>query len=123
MGLLRSIFATPDTANSAVKAVISAGDKIWYTEEEKAEGRLKLNQWYLDYLKVTSGQHLARRIIAFLLVGLWTFLTLLAALVWPFSSEYSDFLFEVVRDSVMNPVNIIIGFYFLTHAVKNIKGK
>lgn len=119
MSFWKSIFGSGDTVDKAVDAAVRAGDALVYTAEEKDDFKLKFNDWMLRYMEATQPQNIARRFIAMVIVGLWAFLILLACLVWKFWPDWSGFLFGVLSDIVNEPFMIIMGFYFLTHALRS----
>jgi len=124
MGILKRIFGRPEDASKIIDGATAGLDKIFFTKEERADANQKLSDWYLKYLAATEGQNLARRFIALLVVGLWVVLILFGVVVRYFSVDYSEFVFTVLVEVVMQPFSIIIAFYFLTHTVRTyMKGK
>ena len=118
MGILSSVFGDSDNANKLVDGAISAGDKLFFTKEEKADANAKVGEWYLKYLNATQPQNVARRMIAFIVVVLWAALVIFGVAIRWASYEMSDFVFKVIADLVLNPFLMIMGFYFLTHAMR-----
>lgn len=117
MGLLRRLFAGPDTAAKIVDAGVKGIDAAWWTAEEKSE-------WVLKYMMATQAQNVARRLIAFLVISVFLFLLIVATAAWPISPAYSRFIMEdVVGVHLSTIVGVIVGFYFLTHTVRSINGK
>lgn len=86
MSILKRIFAGPDTISKTVDAAISAGDKIWYTEEEKAENKLKVQGWYLKLLDSMSPYNLAMRVLAFVVATMWSIMLLSSTSLYVISS-------------------------------------
>lgn len=119
MGILSRIFAKPEDASKVIDGAVKGLDKMFFTKEEKAEANQKLSEWYLKYLAATDGQNIARRLIAMIVVGLWAFLVIFGVVIRWFNEKMSDFVFEVLTEVVMTPFSIVIGFYFLTHAVRS----
>ena len=64
MGFLKSLFVSDKTVGKLVDAGINAGDKLFYTDEEKAEHRLKVSAWYLDLLASMKPFNVAMRLLA-----------------------------------------------------------
>ena len=132
MSIFSRIFATPDDASKIVDGAVKGLDALVFTDEERSRADAKLAEWYLKYLSATEGQNLARRLIAMVVVFVWSGLLALGLLarfveVW-FQRELvertyplSDFVFTVLVDIVLTPFSIVIGFYFLTHAVRAYK--
>ena len=112
MSFLGKLFSTP----KIIDAAINAGDAIVFTDEEK-------KKWALDYLKATEHQSLSRRYISVVVVVLWAFLVLLGVVFYPFSKDYSQFLFEILKEIVMTPFVVVVGFYFATQTLKAVVGK
>jgi len=122
MSFWTKIFSTPDTVSKSVDAVIKGADALVFTEEEKAGHNAKMLEFYLEWLRTSTPQTLARRLIALMVVGLWTLLLVLTAVVWTFDAEYSAFLFGLVTDpSVAGPTGLIMAFYFGAHLARAMK--
>ena len=119
MNLLKRIFASPDDSSKIIDGAIKGMDAIVFTKEERAAANAKIGEWYLRYLAATESQNLARRLIAMLVVGLFVVLVLTGVAARMFGSvAISDYVFNVLTDVVLQPFSIVIGFYFLTHAVR-----
>ena len=118
MGILSRIFAKPEDASKVIDGAVKGIDAIFFTKEEKSAANQKLSDWYLKYLAATESQNLARRFIAMVVVLLWAALVILGVIVRWFNESMSDFIFKILVDVVMTPFSIVIGFYFLTHAVR-----
>lgn len=121
MGWFRKIFAGPETVASAMDGVKKGLDAVWFTNEERARADDKVREFFIEYLKATQPQNLARRYIAFAIVGLWMLLVLTAAASAPISPEYSRFIFEVLDTHVNLPFTGIMAFYFATHVLRSYK--
>jgi len=118
------IFANPERGDKVLSAATSGLDKAFFTKEERADASAKVGEWYLKWLAATDGQNLARRLIAFMVVFVWSALVLFCVAIRWVSFAMSDFVLVVLRDVVMQPFSIVIGFYFLTHAIRSFqKGK
>jgi hypothetical protein len=74
-GILGRIFGSAEAGDKLVDGAVSAIDKLWYTEEEKADDRAKAKTEvmavYTAWLQSTSGSRIARRIIAFAITMPW----------------------------------------------------
>lgn len=120
MSIFSAIFATKKNTETIVDGAVAGLDKMFFTDEERAEGMAKMRDWYLRYLEATQPQNLARRYIAMLIVGLFVFLVLLATIAWQWSEDYASYVFSVITDAVLVPFNIIIGFYFAAHIARQL---
>ena len=116
--ILKSIFASPENTSKSLDALINTGDALFFTDEEKSKASQVKMDWYLKYLDSTKSQNVARRLIAVVITGLFSFLVVLATLIYPLSVTYSTFVFTVLKDVVMLPFSGIIGFYFLKQIVQ-----
>jgi hypothetical protein len=121
MGLLDKLFGSEKQLDKLTTGAVAGLDKMFFTKEEKAEANQKLSEWYLKYLGATQPQNLARRLIAMVVVALWALLILLGVLLFRLDPGWSAFVFSTLDNIVNNPFMIIVGFYFLTHAVRAYK--
>ena len=104
-----------EVATSAVKGL----DSIVYTEQEKAEKTQVAQELYSKLWMAATPSALSRRIIAAVVVFVWAFLVMLIALLYGLSKEWALFVFDLLKEVVLQPVNIILGFYFLSQVVTN----
>lgn len=72
---LGSLFGTSAAGERIVDGVANAADKLFYTDEEKAEAaaaaRTEGYQVYMKWLESTSGSRIARRLLALSVTGVW----------------------------------------------------
>lgn len=116
--LFAAIFGTADHTKTVLDASVAGIDKLFYTDEERAENAGRFADWYLRYLAATQPQNLARRLIALVLVLLWASLVVLGVVAWKFDKAYSDFVFQTLVDIVSEPFLLIMGFYYGAHVVR-----
>ncbi len=118
------LFGNSKNAEKTVDAVVATGDALFFTDEEKAENRNKINEWYLRYLEATQPQNLARRIIALIVTGLWALLIVAGVIVESLgASDQSQYIFQTLDDVVNTLFITIISFYFLKRIVDSSKRK
>ena len=123
MNILSNLFATPETIDKAVDAVINTGDKLWVTEEERIEFTQKKQEWYLRYLESTQSQNVSRRLIAVIVTALWSTLIVAGVIAKSLDAvEVSTFIFNTLKDNVNTPFSIVMAFYFAAHVVGKLKG-
>lgn len=102
------------TAENVVDGVMSAGDKLFYTEEEKAEANKKGFELYIEYMKASAPFNVARRYIAVGVTYLWiTNVVMTAVLHLIGLTDDAKFLLKILTDIVNYPFMLIMGFYFL----------
>lgn len=116
--LFAAIFGSSKNTETIVSGAVSGLDKMFFTDEEKSDASAKMSEWYLRYLAATQPQNLARRLIAIVIVALWALLILVGVASYWFDETFSLFVFDVLRDIVMQPFSIVLGFYFAAHVVR-----
>ena len=136
MGWLKALFPGPAAAESAISAAAKGIDKLFYTDEEKAEDKAKAKaaaaDMYIRWMEATSGQNRARRFIAVVVTLLWasTFacaLLLDVAAPWvpSDSQEALRASSAALRDGagdMSTPFMLVLGFYFGQRMLDAFKG-
>ncbi|PKR56330.1 hypothetical protein [Thalassospira lohafexi] len=118
------LFGTDKALGGIVDGVANSLDKLVYTDEEKAEDHAKsvteARRMVVDWMAATSGQNLARRLIALAITGVWLgmyLLSVMANMIAVFV-ETDDKLVElsiIARNSANDmgsAVMLILAFYF-----------
>lgn len=115
MGLF-SWFKSAKSAETIVDGFVNGADKLFYTEEEKAEARERAQGQWLDALKIDADasniRSVTRRWIAIIAVAHY-FLWIDAALIayaWD-AAEFAKFAFKIITD-VFWLIFTIASFYF-----------
>ena len=129
MGILSSIFSGNSTAEKAVDAVINTGDKLFYTDEERAEMKLKTADMHMKMLGAYAPFKLAQRLIALTLISAYLFVHLVAVGFFIYGAlEISEVmtrlakdLFNINNDTLAIPVATIIAFYFMGGVAESFK--
>jgi hypothetical protein len=118
------LFGTDKAIEGIVSGASSALDKLVYTEEEKAEDRIKsvteARSMVIDWMRATQGQNLARRLIALVVTGVWVFqylamVALSVAGVWmdhPDKFNASAHAIGGYAESMNGAMMLILAFYF-----------
>lgn len=123
-----SLFSSRKSQDALVSGTMSALDKLFLTEEEKKDYRAKAAANVIEWQKATTGQNLARRFIALIVVGVWAVILFLATglvfvNVFIGSAEMAagaSELMTIAKDIGVMVVGIL-AFYFTPHAVKAMK--
>ena len=140
MGWLSGLFVTTESAGKALDAGISAVDKIWYTEEERADTSLKVKAWYLDLLASMKPFNVAMRLLAVGVFAMWSLYLIASTIMDVAAIFYCDqealrCSLSLAADSIDNRMSsyinenfgIIIMFYFgaagVNSAIVAAKGK
>ena len=132
-GILGKLFGSPEAVERIVASTASALDKLVYTNEEKAEAAAKQREKARDqvvaFMAATSGQNLARRLIALTIVGIWAWCYVMSvsmAVIAVFWSRLAIQLREAssLVDSNISDVEgfliLILTFYFGAPHVENV---
>jgi ABC-type multidrug transport system fused ATPase/permease subunit len=118
MGIFSFLKSNKKTVDKVVDGAISGIDKIFYTNEEKAEARKELAEGVQEFVKTSLNENTARsrtrRVIAIMIMGVFLLLILGAAAAFPFNNEYSRFLFEIVGDMSTFAL-MVAAFFFGAH--------
>lgn len=113
MSIFKLLFGSPETAVKTAGTIAKGIDSIVYTEQEKADHRAKAMDWLSKYMESTTGQNLARRMLALLVAVEWLLLVNLAVLLMLMGlQEKSDFVFKVLNEFVTEIFMMVMIFYF-----------
>lgn len=118
------LFGTDTAIEKTIETVSNGLDKLYYTDEEKAEDaqkdRSEARQMVVQWMAATNGQNLARRLLALAITFTWLGMYVIASIgsvisVWVDKPDNwiksSDMIFGYAKD--LNPaVMLILGFYF-----------
>ena len=122
--------AAVDTAKNIVDGTISGIDKLFYTDEEKADNlaeRIALHQkgfaLWLEAQKALIGESslrsITRRVLAVMIIGVFLLLLVGAAGVYLVNPEWSAFILTCAR--ALNTLVVAVGvFYFGYYAVSGV---
>lgn len=123
-GLFSWITGNSKSADNAMSAI----DKMVFTDEEKSEfdekARDKILDFKIEYARVTQSQSIARRVVALAFTFTFLLLVLAAVVSGYFNSaadSYAAFVFAVIKEHLLTPIQFIIGFYFAPHAIKQLR--
>lgn len=107
-------------AEKSASGIISGIDKVFFTEEEKSEARQKWFGSWLDLQRVLATEGtptaIARRVLAFMIMGTFLGLIVSGVIVWRFSPEWAKIIFEAVAQ--LDTLAAAVGAtYFIKDAV------
>ena len=122
-------------AEKLIDGVSNGLDKLWYTDEEKAEDMAKsaseARAMVIEWMRATSGQNLARRFLAISFTMMWGGIYGLSAILTayaPWSThqekimQSADALFKA-SESLNGAAMLILGFYFAAPHMTQIASK
>ena len=119
MGIWKTLFSSTDTIDKVTDAVISTGDKLFYTDEEKVEHRIKQREYFPKLLNAYSAFKIAQRILSFWFSALYgiAFLIGLAVSVFNMISTYKQTLAGVTQKDIviisLNPLFSLVSAFSL----------
>ena len=133
-GWLKNLFSAPklaDTAANVIDSAVSGIDKLFYTDEEKAENAQKSFSLWLKAQEIlvheSSIRSITRRYLAVMIVAEFLTLILLSAVLFALGISTAEKVFECAK-SIAGLVFMVAAFYFgyfgaqqIIHSVK--KGK
>jgi len=118
------LFGSDKALDGVVSGVTNGIDKLFYTDEEKAEDGAKAKaqaaSFLIGWMESTKGQNLARRFLALMITAVWLIQYLIAkglliAAVWVENPEQlmaSAAVISADAQSMTGAMMLILGFYF-----------
>lgn len=120
-----SFLKAPATIDKIANAVISGGDALILTDEERIQYNLKASEIHLKLTEKIGNEStptaISRRIVGMMVLGPFAFLSIAGALIYPLSVEVSKH-WLLVADNFQMPSLAVVTFYFSSHAIKALKG-
>ncbi|QGT52250.1 TMhelix containing protein [Vibrio phage MZH0603] len=121
IALLSKLFAFDSVVNTGTKIIDKIAGTDW-TSKEKAE-------WLLKYQEATRHQSLARRFIALSVTVIWCLLVTVMIVSYIIGNIFSipevlmiaKDMKMVMKDLVVEPMNLVIGFYFAINIIQGFK--
>lgn len=121
LALLSKLFAFDSVVNTGTKMIDKIAGTDW-TSKEKAE-------WLLKYQEATRHQSLARRFIAISVTLIWCLLVTVMIVSYIIGNIFSipevlmiaKDMKMVMKDLVVEPMNLVIGFYFAINIIQGFK--
>lgn len=135
MSIWATLFNSTSTIEKATDAVISTGDKLFYTDEEKAEDRRRQREFFPTLLNAYAPFKIAQRILAIWFSALFglAFLLGLAMSTFNMLIKYNnpeavlislEPLYKIVGAFDLGIImTVIVGFYFAGGVVDSARRK
>lgn len=109
------IFKNVDVGD-VVKQGMNGIDAVFFTNEEKAEYNKEMAGALAEYTKSTLSENtarsLTRRYIAVTIVAVFLLLVLTTVIFYPINTEYSAFVYNLLKDTLATPFTLVLAFYF-----------
>ena len=124
MSFWSKLFGSSDAVKEGIGMLKDAGDALWYTDEEKARDKAaevsEARQMILGWMATTTGQNLARRLLAVMITCVWlvqylAMMILQLVAVWVDNPEQWNKSAVVIGDYAQNmngAMMLILAFYF-----------
>jgi hypothetical protein len=127
MGLFSFLKGNKKTVDKVVDGAVSGIDKLFYTNEERADAKREIAKGVSEFVNNTLEENTARsrtrRVIAIMIMGVFLLLIIAAVAVYPIDSDYSKFVFEVAGD-MSTMALMVAAFFFGAHLLgRNIVNK
>lgn len=123
MNIFGWLFGGSNSADKVIDSATSGIDKIFYTDEEKADARKEGFKLWIEYQKATAPQNVSRRLIAVMVTALWVFSVLLYIGLQLFFPDMATPIFQTISSVINPPFMLVIGFYFAKRIVEGFKGR
>jgi len=121
--LFTSSSKVADIADKIVDKSMSGIDALIFTEEERSNMAITRMTVWLEVQKTLAEENsirsITRRIVTILLLGLFAWLLIGSAVLFPYNREWSDFLLSLARE-LSNLVLIIAVFYFGWYGISGV---
>jgi len=141
MSIFGTLFNSGKTLDKATDAIISTGDKLFYTDEEKADDRARQREFFPKLLQAYAPFKIAQRLLALwfsFLFGL-AFIIGLSITLFNMITTYRQTLEKIAPDKIitisLDPLFAlvstfsigtimitIVGFYFFGGTIESYKG-
>lgn len=123
MSFISKIFTSGVDVNKAVDIVASAGDKLVFTQEERAETNMKATEGLSNFIIATADENTARsitrRYIAILIITVYLFISLVILAVAIFNFDLALGLVDLTNKLSLGTAFItVIGFFFGSYLLK-----
>jgi hypothetical protein len=123
-GLFGSSKSVETVVDTAAKGLYNGIDKIFYTDEEKADARAKAGELFLRFTEKALDQNsirsITRRWLAFMVVCPMMLFFIASGVSYPFSPELATHLYKVFSDLVPWGTGIL-ATYFGPHLIGAIR--
>jgi hypothetical protein len=118
MAFFKRLFSAPETVADTVKSAVRGLDDLVYTEQEAAEKTQMAQDIYAKLWQAAVPSAVSRRVIASVIVLVWAFLIVFATAAYALSADdVATFTLDLLKTIVLQPMNIVVGFYFLKQVV------
>jgi len=131
---LGRVFGTDKAVSRVVDHTANALDKLIYTDEEEAEAKAQAvteaRSMVIEWMKATSGQNLARRLLAMVITLVWVsqyvaMMSLSVIAVWLENGDKCNASSQIIggyAENMNGAMMLILGFYFAAPHLSSVAG-
>ena len=117
----KAIDTAANIAEKTTDGIIGGIDKIFYTEQEKAEAKKKWFDGWLDLQKIISNEStptaISRRILAFMIMGPFVSLIVFGVVIYKFDTAWAQFILSQGVERLSLLASAVGATYFIKDAV------
>lgn len=119
MSFFKFLVGSPEAAVKTAGVIAKGIDELHYSKEEQAQGAQKAQEWLVEYMKATTGQNVARRMIAVIVTGEWAlFVNIWAVLRLSGRVAMAKDFLTMLQDVIAPAFAIVMAFYFTAGMVQ-----
>ena len=116
----KAIDAAANIAEKSADGIIGGIDKMFYTDQEKAEAKAKYFTFWLDTQKVIAGESaptaISRRILAFMIMGPFVGMICFSVVVFKYDPAWATFILS----QGVERLSLLAGAVGATYFVKDL---
>ena len=121
---IKSWLSAPKTLDKITDAIISGGDKLMLTEEERLDYNQKAAELHLKLTEQIGSESaptaISRRVVGLMVLGPFAFLSIGGAVIYSISPDMSKHWLLVAENFEM-PSLAVVAFYFGSHVARAFK--
>ena len=117
------LFGSDDIVEKTADGIYNGIDKIFFTDEEKADASKLGFQLWIKAQEATQGQNIARRFIALLVTVFFLLNCLIYVIALYLDNSHAGQHFDFISKVLVWPFTAIITFYFFKRYSVSEKGK
>jgi len=106
-----------DIVEKSTNGIIAGIDKLAFTQEEKFDAWKDVAKTHLEIIKATADESttksMTRRILAIMLVGSYTFMTLFACLIWKWFADWAVFILTTINTTNFGKLAFWFGIFYV----------
>jgi len=111
-----------DIGEKVSTGIMSGIDKAFYTKEEQAINGIKVMDSQLEFIKMalseSSIRSVTRRVIAIIIMTLFSFAFMFTVLVWKYDPGWAEHCIQTVVKFSLGELTFMVGvFFFGSHAL------